>query len=220
MGHFLGENLDIRSNLLLRWRFDETSGDALDSSVNSFNGTVTGVTQGVAGHLGLAYSFDGTDNNVTNTAVGLTTPLEGITAFTICFWAKTGAFALNDCAAGFGLDGADDAICLYPFNTSGGNGFAVWYDGEFIFTASGSAPANDTYSHFCYRQNGATTHEIFINGISVGTDATSKTSPAVVDGVSVGNYTGNGEFFDGEIDDVRLYTRSLTDEQILFLGSM
>ena len=72
-------------NPLLHWRFDEPSGNALDSSGNGFAGTVSGATQNVAGHLNTAYSFVLNDN-VINTDAGLTTALTSISSLTNCFY--------------------------------------------------------------------------------------------------------------------------------------
>jgi len=45
----IGQRLDLRTDLVLRYRFQETSGDAKDSSGNDYNGTVTGATQTING---------------------------------------------------------------------------------------------------------------------------------------------------------------------------
>lgn len=51
-------------NAVAYYKLDETSGDAIDV-VNGYNGTLFGgVTQGVAGKIGTAYSFDGTSGYI------------------------------------------------------------------------------------------------------------------------------------------------------------
>lgn len=53
------------SSLLGYWTFDETGGSiAYDATDNTFNGTVSGATAGVAGKYGTAYSFDGASASV------------------------------------------------------------------------------------------------------------------------------------------------------------
>ena len=54
------DTVALFQNAVAYWKLDETSGDAVDI-VNGYNGTLFGgVTQGVAGKIGTAYSFDGT----------------------------------------------------------------------------------------------------------------------------------------------------------------
>ncbi|MBN1764850.1 MAG: hypothetical protein JW860_06295, partial [Sedimentisphaerales bacterium] len=49
------------ADLIAHWTFDESSGDALDSSGNGFHGTIVGtVIQGQTGRIGRAYAFAGT----------------------------------------------------------------------------------------------------------------------------------------------------------------
>lgn len=204
---------------LLHWRLDETTGLLLDSSGNAFDGTNDGATLGVAGHIDLATDFDGVNDDITNINAPLTSQLEGITEFTICFWASDTSLNAYDCALSFG-DGSGDDVSLYPYNSIGGGGFSVWNDNEDILEGMGAAPADGSFNHFAYRQTDATTHDGFVSGANEGSDASSKTTNTTVDEFALGYYVGNGERFGGIIDDVRVYLRALSDDEILFLASM
>jgi hypothetical protein len=55
----------LRQEIVAKYEFEETSGDAIDQ-INNFNGVLSGnVIQGVSGFEGNAYSYDGVDGFVT-----------------------------------------------------------------------------------------------------------------------------------------------------------
>ncbi|GAG26384.1 unnamed protein product, partial [marine sediment metagenome] len=52
------------------------------------------------------------------------------------------------------------------------------------------------------------------------TSTTSKTTNTAITEFALGYYIADGERFGGVLDDVRIYLRGLTDDDILFLASM
>jgi len=205
------------------WLLDESSGNALDSSGNGYDMIVTGATQGAAGHINTAYDFDGVNDDASVNAAALNSTFSGTSVITIAFWASSAAYNALDAAFAIGNDNTDDVLAIYPY-FAGGMGaeqINVWYDGEFIFAVANTLLADGTLNHFCYVQRSATDHELYINGVSVATDATSKAISAAMDNVTIGAYDPtNNEPFDGIIDQVRLYNVALTDPQIASLAAM
>jgi len=73
-------------NAVAYYKLEETSGNAIDV-VNSYNGTLFGgVTQGVTGKIGNAYSFDGVDGRV-DLPTSIYNDFDS-NNFTLSFWAK------------------------------------------------------------------------------------------------------------------------------------
>lgn len=211
----------LNDSLELHLPFEETSGTTcFDVSGNGYNGVITGATINQPGKIGRAYSYDQTSDFVRITDAGLMNNLEAINIFTISFWAADNSFSNFDCAVSFGEDNDNDAVGLYPYNNSGGGGFTVWYDGDSIITGAGSHLADGSYNHFVYRQNGSTNHEVFVNGVSEGTATDNKTTNTLCESFEVGRYVGNGEYYGGQIDDVRVYLRALSDDEIVNLSLM
>lgn len=206
------------------WRLDESSGNAKDSSGNGYDGTIIGgVTQNVAGKIRTAYQFDGVNGVVRMNQAGLASAINGITALTISFWASALAYENNKCAFSMGDDGTNNMIAIYPYYNAGGkdgfNGIAVWYNGTTIMNPASALLANGTMNHFTYRQTNATTHELFVNKVSVATSATSKTMIGTSDMVVIGGYGDGEEFYTYRSDHNKLWKRALTNTEISTDGS-
>lgn len=214
MGRRRGENLDIRSNLLLRWRLLDTSGDSLDSSGNGFDGTVSGAIQSATG-----VTLDGVNDEITNVESGLLTPLTDISVFTIFLRAKSSVFAVDKAAFSFGQSNNNDAFAMYPYESSSGNGLQIWYDGTVIISGAGTAPADNTNHDFVFRQTSPTASEVFVDGVSEATSAVSKATAVTMNDFTLGRFVGNGEWFAGGASELIIWNRGLTNDQIKLLSN-
>ncbi|MES2223558.1 MAG: LamG domain-containing protein [Patescibacteria group bacterium] len=208
-------NSRITDGLQGLWSFDGkdthwingSEADIYDRSGENNDGTLSGADQknSVApGVIGQAFDFNTGNQCITTSAVIFNNP----TAFTIAGWIyprnydHTSFFGQNDTIE-FGFDGS--------------NNIAGWTQssGNILFDAD-AAPLNK-WSHVAFVGDGSK-QILYINGQNV-----SQTN------ASVGNYVtdnpdtfsigcnvwgGFGDFFDGEIDDVRAYTTALTSDQI------
>ena len=128
---------------------------------------------------------------------------------------RASAPAFANFEAGFSItDGGDDEFGMYPYNDIGGNGFSIWYNGETLFSGGGTAPADGSFHDFVFRSNGATDHEIFVDGVSEGTSVTSKTMIGTIDTVNTGSF-GGFEFYTGNLQGPIIWLRGLTDDEII-----
>jgi len=84
--------------------------------------------------------------------------------------------------------------------------------------AVGDAPADDSMNDFVFRSSSATDHEAFVNGVSEATATDNKSTATSMEGVTVGRYIGNGEWGEGVVKELIIWTRALTDEQITYLS--
>jgi hypothetical protein len=196
------------SGLLAHWKLDETSGTLAASTTGTYPGTVVGSPLRTAGADGNAISFDGINDGVT-TGVPL---LSNRTFFTIAGWYRSPLTTGNRVA----LWGQNDVV---EFGISGPN--------LFVFTPSGGSlsvplPTPNEWHHVTCVGDGASL-KIYINGLlaaSGGNYVSTVYGSSTVSGFNIGTATWDtsGNWFTGQIDEVRLYDRALNDIEVYALG--
>lgn len=190
------------------------TGNANDSSGNGKNATVLGATLTTDrfGNLNSAYDFDGI-NDYINTFSAFDLPVRAIS-----FWAKPNT--IN--GSGFN----SDAI-LVQDNIAHSNGIIVahFQNSTLQLNVGGTTSYNDssisanTWIHVIMQRRTDSTF-YYVNGSPVGTgisgDLGSATTPYnyLVIGT---DRTRNRRFFDGVIDDIRIYSDVLTECEIASL---
>ena len=114
------------SDYMMVQHFDENSGNALDSTANGNDGTITGTTQGITGILGPACSFDGDDY--------ITTSLDKY-YYTYCCWIKEGnnwTFYANNDTSSF-INGTYDGPIKSAIQGSSLSGFSDLYGSSIVW---------------------------------------------------------------------------------------
>jgi len=217
----LGTAGNASADLVGYWRLDDGSGTiAYDSSGNGHDGTLEGDPQWVAGMYGQALDFDGTDDYVD---IGLgagdyfTTLNSG---FTVVGWINRASTGTYDIVFGAGRN---------PVGTTAGddnNGWKFGIDSSDVikfttlgildYTSSVGVPVGE-WAHIAATFNEAGTEvQIYLNGTLVDTiSGNGPANPAT--GLYAVGFGGTGalEFFDGMLDEVRVYNQVLTDPEIL-----
>ncbi len=221
-------NVASSSNLVGWWKLDEASGSATatDSSGNSYTGTNTNIASGnigVTGAIGLAYDFDGSNDYVWMADQDVFSPSVG--PVTISLWANVPTNATAVGSGGAGGAGAKyigkGTASNYEYEIENDNNTTINFstfplDGSSVHLSVGKTmTVNDgAWHHYAMTIKKSEKLEGFIDGVSVGTH----TSPTG----SLGNGTAllilgartDGNFARAKIDDVRIYTRILTYEEI------
>ncbi len=191
-----------KAELVGWWRFDEGSGTvAHDTSGNDNDGTFNGDPQWVAGFIGGALEFDGVDDYVTTGDLDLTE------SFTLTFWMRPSSIpsgwhsvVMKEYDYGFEFDG--NSLLGRVGNGAGGWGATV--------TTTISEPA--IWYHVGLTWNGSDL-EMFIDASSVGQNTgihVTNDNPLLF-----GSWNTSSEFFNGTIDDVRIYDHVLSGIEIL-----
>lgn len=197
--------------LVLELGFDEGSGTVTaDTSGRGRLGTVDGATWTAAGRHGGALQFDGVDDVV---RVAHTDDLNFSNALTIEAWVYPTGPLTGWRTAVFKETSGMDAYSLYAHSaTAGPRGQAV-ISGVKQTTATGTSIPVEAWTHVAVTYNGAALR-VFVNGIQVSTTPATGPVGSSAGVLSVGGNTIWGEYFEGVIDEVRVYRRALTASEL------
>jgi hypothetical protein len=194
--------------LVGHWQLDEAnpSDPCVDSSGNGYAGKAKGTTV-VEGKHGKGRSFSGRFDYIEIPAINIPK------AITVAAWVYSDKFVQNGFVVG-----------KNPVNTQ----WALFFesDGHLKWRGAGAdkeircaPPADRNWHHIAARQNG-TTASLYVDGVLCATAAV----PAIgneTGSITVGRFDGGKNYyFNGRIDEVRIYNRALSDNEIsqLFTG--
>ena len=202
-------NDDGTPGLVAAYNFNETSGaTVIDSSGNNLTGTISGATRTAAGHAGQALTFDGVNDWVT---VNDTAVLD-VTRVTIEAWVRPTTLngwrsvVLKESASGL-------AYALYAYDNAPRPAAYVNVGGIDREVQGTAAPVLNGWTHLAVTYDG-TTERLYMNGTQVGTRAVAGNIAVSNLPLRIGGNAPWGEFFAGQIDDVRIYNRALTAAEI------
>jgi len=200
----------------------------ISSSIHSFNGSIDEVSiwnkslsaseidelyrKGKESIVGGAMDFDGVDDYVEQTV-----KLVSDYPFTLSSWAK-----INSDATG-------DSIVMITDKDDIDRIFSLWIDTNnnpaLIARQEGGSPdilvdtttdVTGVWTHVVGVFTSATSRELFVNGVSKGTDTDSVSYDTAIDRWCIGrscDFTPDN-YMNGTIDQVKIYNRSLSAEQI------
>jgi len=199
-----------QSGLVAAWNFNEGTGKTVaDASGNNNTGTISGATWSTLGRYGNALSFNGTSNLV---VVNSSASLNVTTAMTLSAWVFPTAtqsgwrtIMQREVDAYF-LNASNDAGPLRP---AGGGTF----NGTVHFVGGPTALGVNTWTHVALTYDGAAIR-LFVNGTQVATAAQTGTLQTNTSPLRIGGNVPYGEFFQGRLDDVRIYNRAQSASEI------
>lgn len=204
----------ISAGLRTHLAFDETAGaSAADSSGFSWPGSLVAGPLWSSGKRGNAVDLDGTDDHVA-LPVGV---LAGLNDFTLAAWVFPDAVTTWARILDFGT-GTTSYLFLTPNSGGGTLRFAITNSagaGEQVL--NGPSPlAAGVWTHVAVRLAG-NTGTLFVNGAAVATNTAMTLRPSSL-GVTTQNWLGRSQYpdpyFNGKIDDFRIYDRALTQTEI------
>lgn len=190
--------------------------NALDSSGNGYNGVVSGavITEDRYGEENSAYHFDGIDDNI---SLGNTLTTD-FTSITVSVWVRIDSFpTLN---AGVlvktgSTSTSKDWQLDFHINQTPEFAVAEGYGG--VASTSPEAAELDTWYHLVGIYDGETNETaIYVDGVEKDRDVHSITWSHTTQGLYIG-YGADIHRFHGDIDDIHIYNRVLTDSEIIAL---
>lgn len=213
--------LPTPSELIGHWTLDETSGTtAADSSGKGMNGTLmNGLSftgNSVTGQVGRALQFDGSDDYI-DIPDGYNDFTKGCT---ISLWAYPTAVRTWSRFIDFGNASASDNIWFGRQNNTGNLAFEGWSGSSSsgLVTAA-DAIALDTWQMFTVTVDNMGNVKLYKNGQQIATGTSGVSSVT-----RTRNYIGRSnwsadQYYQGNMDDVRIYNYCLTDAEIQALYS-
>lgn len=207
-----------------------TSGGYLDSTANDRHSTGVALTNAsdVTGKLGRSQDFNGSSQYISMVA-GTLSLASATTEISMQAWINSdstgdkndpiisGRSSTNDppiMTLGLGYDGADNAdtgFAAYIIRDNGGAGLAHSHDNTNLST--------DTWNMIHFTRNSSKGKVLYVNGVSEvsGTDALTSGITSSIDAIGAERRwiqdafaTASRRYFDGEIDEVRVYSGALT----------
>ncbi len=214
------------SGLIGYWKLDEGSGNiALDSSGEGNNGLIYGAAWGT-GKINHALQLDGVDDYVGLSPLNVS----GLTSITVAAWAKS---PLN--SIGYILYHGDNGeFCLHNGKTAtsktlGENStlasFTVKLQNGLQYDVYSSAITSNAWHHLVGVWTKGDSLRIYVDGVMASEiqipdhylfDPGSYYRPSI----GVYNWGTEQNFFEGLIDDVRIYDRALNNSEIRVLYSV
>ena len=199
-----------RNGLVAHWKFDDNE---RDSSGSDHHGTPSEALQYVEGKLGNAAVFNGSSHYVTTRDSEKWLSFGGTQAFSIEGWVKPRS----------GGSGGT-VISKFNGNVKGEYYLSISPDGKVIFhrevspwnLISTKAIPFDEFSHVVLTYDG-TDMKIYINGELDSTQTGGAQGTDTITKVLIGAQFTSGaaaKFFDGSLDNVKLYNRALTPEEV------
>ncbi len=204
--------LQVPAGLVARYDFtDNTNANDPVKDVSGFglHGTAMGSLNPASGRTGIektALLFDGTTSYIDiTTAPHLP---RGDSDRTLCAWFKPADNGIYNIIS-YGTMAADQANGLAM------NASEVMYYGFANDTSGNHNNIGNRWIHFCGTYNGNVA-EMYMNGMNIGSET--KAWNTVLSVFNIGRRGDNAELFQGAIDDVRIYGKVLTQNEILALS--
>ena len=181
----------------------------MDASGNGHVGAIAGATWTAAGRFGGALAFDGVNDWVT---IADAAALDLTTGMTLEAWVYP--TALSGWRTAVLKESADGlAYALYAHNDAPRPATTINTGGPDLEALGTSALPLNAWTHLASTYDGATLR-MYVDGCLVGSLATGGSIVTTADALRIGGNEVWGEFFQGRIDEIRVYDRALSQTEI------
>ena len=200
----------ILVGLVAAYAFSEGVGTtAADASGNGNVGTIAGATWTTQGRFGPALSFNGVNNVV---QVPASASLNVTSAMTLEAWifptASQGGWRtiMQRQADAYFLNASNSSGPLRP---SGGGTIGSGLD----YVSGTTANPVNAWTHVALTYDGAMLR-LYVNGVQAASEAKTGSIQTTTNPLWIGGNTPYGEYFQGVIDEIRIYNRALSAAEI------
>jgi hypothetical protein len=210
--------------LVAHWAMDEgpDATTLVDSAGGDNNATVVSGTTGVPGRFGNAIQIGGADDPITAPDVGLPA---GTAPCTISAWfQQTSEFINGDGVfVSYGTTGAESGVSgqYRALAKNNARAYRVFHwDADMAPGTAASPAAPDVWHHVAFTfDKEANTQAVYLNGILIGTDVIPDNADVVLNGrVIIGDMDVYTQIFNGLLDELRIYARALSADEIAWLS--
>ena len=198
------------------WKLDETAGSqALDGSGGNRTGAYSGGVASVAGVLGAARNFDGADDWVNLSPQ--VAAVQGLSQGTLSAWFKSTTGSLRTLFSASNRTRPDRSLRVYL--EGGLLKYKVLGDGgeEVASLASPGTVNNDVWHHVAVTVDAARQAKLYLDGVVVREGVRPFFGGVLrLDTLAIGRHltSAGSDFWRGQVDDVRIYERPLTAEEV------
>jgi PKD repeat protein len=197
------------TDLVAAYGFEEGSGTAVaDASGHGHTGAIAGATRTTSGRYGSALSFDGVNDWVTIAATNLLNLSSGATLMAWVYPTTTSGVRDVLLKEGPGVD----IYNLYARNWRGLPESNMYVNGT-NQVAEGAALPTNVWTHVAGTYNGSVLR-LYLNGVEVAQQPVTGPIASSTGPVRIGGNSFWGEYFQGRIDEVRIYSRALTTSEL------
>ncbi|MET0304813.1 MAG: LamG-like jellyroll fold domain-containing protein [Solirubrobacterales bacterium] len=194
------------------YSFDEGAGTTLGDSIDNHDGTISGATWSSSGKYGGALSFDGVNDVV---SIADASDLDLTSTFTLEAWVRpdtatdwSPVIAKNENPeSGYG-----SGYVLFSQGPGKPRGWLSNAGATKAVTGPSALPTNE-WSHLAFTSDG-TNLRLYLNGTLVGGPASASTAGTTASALEIGHWAYLNKWFDGLIDEVRIYDETLSETQI------
>jgi hypothetical protein len=191
------------------WRFDEGSGTtAFDSSGNGNDGTLVGDALWVPGKFGGALEFNGSNARVDAPYI----PLDS-RSFTITMWVNPVLYTSEQLVFSQVESNTTNLSLHFRIYGPGSGRVRMGFYSNDLDTTGNTIEENNWYHLAFWYDFENQNRRIYVNGVL---EAEASATPYLgTSGNTVIGSWGTSQWFQGIIDDVRIYSRALSDAEIL-----
>ena len=192
------------------YSFDAGSGTTLaDVSGHAHPGTLSGPVWTAAGHSAGALTFDGVNDTV---SIADQAELDLTTGMTLEAWVRPTSLGTAWRTVAFKEQAGHMSYALYGNTSTGRPTGQVYVGGQRDARASTALPVN-AWSHLATTYDGATLR-LYVNGSQAASLAAGGAMAISTGPLKLGGNAVWGEWFAGQLDDVRVYNRALSTAEI------
>ena len=226
--NFTTNTIDLKNGLVAFYPF---SGNAGDSSGNGNHGTINGATLTTDrfSNINKSFSFNGVSHWI---AVKDNSVLNPASSISISLWISSNSVHNNSGIIGkwnnfngVSANGQEQYVMYAGPNTQGIRFYTVTNLSSAVVDENKGIKYNDGAWHNYTSTWDGTTMKLFRDGLVIDSVTQKGTLKSFNQGLEIGRYSGgsgtgtNVNYFNGKIDDVRIYNRSLNQSEITYLAT-
>jgi Concanavalin A-like lectin/glucanases superfamily/Fibronectin type III domain len=199
------------NGLVAAYSFDDFGGAmTADASRQGNHGVINGATRTSSGYFGNALQFNGTNNWVT---VNDSASLDLTSGMTLEAWVKPANLNGWRTILTKELSTNDVVYSFYASDDMNKPVMGQWTNGSVKPLSGVSSLTANTWSHLTATYDGQT-QRLYVNGVQVSQRAQTGAIQTSNNVMRIGGNSIWGEYFQGTIDEVRVYNRALSSTEV------